>query len=129
MVVGLEGSGSGIRGMGIDIDDDPPVVLADVRRIVSECTAKIGSPDIHDSKIVLETGHAAPGYGQPNAGMVEAVRLMARLEGILLDPVYTGKAMAGLIAMIRAGRFRRDETVVFVHTGGMPALFAYPSLF
>lgn len=129
MVLGLAQSGTRIRGIGIDVDDDPPVVLADVRRIVADGAAKLGIAPISDDHIVLETGHAAPGYGQPNAGMIEAVKLMARLEAILLDPVYTGKAMAGLIAMIRAGRFRKDETVVFVHTGGMPALFAYPSVF
>jgi L-cysteate sulfo-lyase len=129
MVLGLAESGTHIRGIGIDIDDDPPVVLADVRRIARDGAAKLGIEPIDDDKITLETGHATPGYGQPNAGMIEAVKLTARLEAILLDPVYTGKGMAGLIGMIRAGRFRADETVVFVHTGGMPALFAYPSTF
>jgi D-cysteine desulfhydrase/L-cysteate sulfo-lyase len=57
--------------------------------------------------------------------MIEAVTLCARLEGLLLDPVYTGKAMAGLIALVRGGAIRADETVVFWHTGGTPALFAY----
>jgi D-cysteine desulfhydrase len=57
--------------------------------------------------------------------MVEAVRMVARLEGILLDPVYTGKAMAGLIALVRQGLFAKGEHVLFVHTGGSPALYAY----
>jgi len=57
------------------------------------------------------------------------VELVARSEGILLDPVYTGKAMAGFLAMIRAGRFSPDETLVFLHTGGMPGLFAYEEEF
>jgi len=61
--------------------------------------------------------------------MIEAVKLIARLEGTLLDPVYSGKAMAGLIGMIRQGRFGRDESIIFIHTGGMPALFAYADLF
>ncbi len=61
--------------------------------------------------------------------MVEAVTLLARLEGLVLDPVYTGKAMAGLIDLVRQGAFEPTGTVVFVHTGGLPALFAYRSVF
>jgi len=61
----------------------------------------------------------------PTPEMVEAVRMVAREEGILLDPVYTGKAMAGLIGLIRQGRFRKGEHVLFVHTGGSPALYVY----
>jgi D-cysteine desulfhydrase len=57
--------------------------------------------------------------------MVEAVRLLARLEGILLDPVYTGKTMAGLLGLVARGEFGRGENVVFLHTGGAPALYAY----
>jgi 1-aminocyclopropane-1-carboxylate deaminase/D-cysteine desulfhydrase-like pyridoxal-dependent ACC family enzyme len=61
--------------------------------------------------------------------MIEAVKLMAALEGIVLDPVYTGKAMAGLIDMVRSGRFAANETIVFIHTGGTPGLFAYADSF
>ena len=57
--------------------------------------------------------------------MVEAVRLFARLEGVLLDPVYTGKAAAGLIGLIRRKHFKQDSKILFVHTGGAPSLFAY----
>ena len=65
------------------------------------------------------------GYGLPTPGSLEAIRLLAQNEGILLDPVYTGKAMAGLIHDIREGRWTADQTVIFLHTGGTPALFAY----
>jgi 1-aminocyclopropane-1-carboxylate deaminase/D-cysteine desulfhydrase-like pyridoxal-dependent ACC family enzyme len=61
--------------------------------------------------------------------MVEAVELAARTEGLLLDPVYSGKAVAGLVGLARGGDIRPDEAVVFLHTGGTPALYAYPSLF
>jgi len=61
--------------------------------------------------------------------MIEAVTLVAQQEGVLLDPVYSGKAMAALIAMIRAGTWHRDDHVMFLHTGGNPALFAYHSIF
>ena len=66
-----------------------------------------------------------PGYSLASAEMIEAVRLLARMEGVLLDPVYTGKAMAGLIALARAGQFKPGEKILFVHTGGAPALYAY----
>ncbi len=66
-----------------------------------------------------------PGYSLPTPSMVEAVQMLARVEGILLDPVYTGKAMAGLIALIRQGRFKKGQQVLFVHTGGSPAIYAY----
>jgi D-cysteine desulfhydrase len=70
-------------------------------------------------------GYWQPKYSLPNARMVEAVQLLARSEGILLDPVYTGKVMAGLIGLARAGELRAGERVLFLHTGGMPSLFAY----
>lgn len=70
-------------------------------------------------------GYWQPKYSVPNAGMVEAVQLLARTEAILLDPVYTGKVMAGLIGMVRQGEFRRGQQVLFLHTGGAPAVHAY----
>ncbi|EQC0991411.1 D-cysteine desulfhydrase [Enterobacter asburiae] len=75
--------------------------------------------------ILLWDDYFAPGYGTPNEEGMEAVKLLARLEGILLDPVYTGKAMAGLIDGIAQKRFKDEGPILFVHTGGAPALFAY----
>ncbi|MGK3126384.1 D-cysteine desulfhydrase [Candidatus Pantoea formicae] len=75
--------------------------------------------------ITLWDDYFAPRYGEPNEEGMEAVKLLARLEGIMLDPVYTGKAMAGLIDGIAQNRFRREGPLLFVHTGGSPALFAY----
>jgi D-cysteine desulfhydrase/L-cysteate sulfo-lyase len=69
-----------------------------------------------------------PGYGQLNAELLEAIRLTARYEGMLLDPTYSGKSMAGLIHLVTSGHFQRDQTVVFLHTGGTPALFGYPEI-
>lgn len=75
--------------------------------------------------ITLWDDYFAPRYGEPNEEGMEAVKLLARLEGIMLDPVYTGKAMAGLIDGVSQQRFRREGPLLFVHTGGSPALFAY----
>jgi len=69
--------------------------------------------------------YVGEGYAKVTEAGIEAIRLLARTEGILLDPVYTGKAMAGLIDYIRRGEIGPDKTVIFVHTGGTPALFAY----
>ncbi|XWJ89182.1 D-cysteine desulfhydrase [Phytobacter ursingii] len=77
------------------------------------------------AEITLWDDYFAPGYGQPNDEGNEAIKLLARLESILLDPVYTGKAMAGLIDGIEQKRFKDDGPILFVHTGGAPALFAY----
>ena len=75
--------------------------------------------------ITLWDDYFAPGYGTPNEEGMEAIKLLARLEGILLDPVYTGKAMAGLIDGISQNRFKDQGPILFIHTGGAPALFAY----
>jgi L-cysteate sulfo-lyase len=80
-------------------------------------------------RVFADDGYVGPGYGQPTDGMIEAVTLLARTEGILLDPVYSGKAMAGMIDHIRKGTFRADEEIVFLHTGGATSLFGYKSLF
>jgi D-cysteine desulfhydrase len=78
-----------------------------------------------NNPITLWDDYFAPGYGTPNEEGLEAIKLLARLEGILLDPVYTGKAMAGLTDGVAQKRFKDDGPIIFIHTGGAPALFAY----
>jgi 1-aminocyclopropane-1-carboxylate deaminase/D-cysteine desulfhydrase-like pyridoxal-dependent ACC family enzyme len=130
LVVGKALADADVPILGVDVDGEPDELLAAVRSVARDCAGKVGLPrGLPDGAFELVRGYAAPGYGLPNPGMIEAVTLLARLEGILLDPVYSGKAMAGLIDMIRQGRFGRDETAVFIHTGGVPALFAYADLF
>ena len=73
--------------------------------------------------------YVGPGYSLPTNGMVEAVKLLASTESILLDPVYSGKAMAGLIDLVRKDYFPEGSNVLFLHTGGSPALFAYLDTF
>lgn len=73
----------------------------------------------------VDDSQRGPGYGQPTDAALEAIQLLARTEGILLDPVYTGKAVAGIIAKIRDGELRRGESIVVLHTGGSPSLFGY----
>ena len=117
--------------IGIDIDKDTDNVKNAIQT-VHQATADLLTVATEKSKnypLILEAGYATPGYGQPNDGMREAVELLAQLEAIILDPVYSGKAMAGLIDMVRTGRFEKNDTVVFLHTGGSPALFTYSEVF
>lgn len=79
--------------------------------------------------VFADDGYVGPGYGLPTTGMVDALTLLARTEGLLLDPVYSGKAMAGMIDHIRRGTFDGAEDIVFLHTGGSTALFGYKHLF
>lgn len=96
-------------------------------RLVNEAAALIGSPvRVDPSELVTDQRFIGEGYGIPTDASLEAIRLLARSEAILLDPCYTGKAMAGLIDDVRGGAIPPTETVVFLHTGGAPALFAQP---
>ncbi|WP_236201494.1 D-cysteine desulfhydrase [Pseudomonas pseudonitroreducens] len=91
-----------------------------------ECTLELlGHDSMTRPTIQLWDEYFAPRYGEPNAGTLAAVRLLASHEGLLLDPVYTGKAMAGLLDGIRRDRFLKPGPILFLHTGGAPALFAY----
>jgi D-cysteine desulfhydrase family pyridoxal phosphate-dependent enzyme len=92
------------------------------RLLGSDTTLAGGDIDIRNE-------YAGKDYGIPTKASVEAIRLAARTEALILDPVYTSKAMSGLIEMVKGGEFKRDENVCFVHTGGSPALFAYKEYF
>lgn len=83
---------------------------------------------VTEEDVYVDDSMLAPGYGQLNQPVKDAIRLIAHAEGILLDPVYTGKAMAGLIALARQQTWTSKQTVIFLHTGGTPALFGYPDL-
>ncbi|MEM7019751.1 MAG: D-cysteine desulfhydrase family protein [Pseudomonadota bacterium] len=110
--------------VGIDIDAEPARVKADVIKHASAAAALLDI-DFTETSIEVVAGLSGPGYGIPHAKTISAIHLMGRLEGLIVDPVYSGKGLAGLISLIQAGRWSRDEHVVFVHTGGEPAVFAY----
>lgn len=98
--------------------------------LAEKTAALLGAPDAVDRAMVTANcDYVGAGYGLPSAAMVEAVKLVARTEGILLDPVYSGKGMAGLIDLIRQGNFDSCRNVVFLHTGGSAGLFGYPDSF
>jgi L-cysteate sulfo-lyase len=115
------------RIIGIDIDAEPERVRAEVLSCANAAADLMGA-SFSETAIEVIAGYAGPAYGVPHAATIEAIKLAGRLEGLALDPVYTGKGLAGLIALVRAGRWRADEHVIFLHTGGLPALFAYENV-
>jgi D-cysteine desulfhydrase family pyridoxal phosphate-dependent enzyme len=130
LALGLAAIGHPARVVGIDVDADPENLRETVRRLAEATAEHLGLGGVlTGDAVTLEAGYAGRAYGLPTEEMHDAVALLARLEGLLLDPVYTGKAMAGLIGLIRQGRFKAGERIVFLHSGGAPALFAYRSVF
>jgi L-cysteate sulfo-lyase len=112
------------RIVGIDIDAEPERVRADVIRYGHAAADLLDVPFPEDNVEVV-AGHAGPAYGVPHQATIDAIKLAGRLEAFVLDPVYSGKGLAGLIALITEGRWTPDQNVIFLHTGGAPALFAY----
>lgn len=123
LAVGLEQLMPEAELIGVTVsrkrDEQKPKVVALQQAVARELEVEA------TADITLWDDYFAPGYGTPNEEGVEAIKLLARLEGILLDPVYTGKAMAGLIDGISQNRFKDRGPILFIHTGGAPALFAY----
>ena len=105
------------------------LLVAIVSGLVNDIYALEGRQRGKQVALEINDSQVGSGYGQPTPAMIEAVELVARTEGILLDPVYTGKAMAGLVALVRSGAIGPDQTVVFWHTGGAPGLYASPEVF
>ena len=111
---------------GINVRRGKAEQLTRIRSVVQEALSLIGSEaTIPEEAIRSDDGYLGPGYAIPGKDTLEAIFLLARLEGILVDPVYTGKAMAGLIGKVRKKEFRKGENILFLHTGGVPAIYAY----
>ena len=119
----LFGYSGKILGISVDVPQHNLQIL--VANLASETSGRLGSPiEFLPEAVLVNADYAAPGYGVLTAAERAAIQTFAKYEGLLLDPVYTGRAAAGLIDLIRAGFFKKDETVLFWHTGGQPALFA-----
>ncbi len=128
LIVGFDSAQSGVRVLGITVGRPKANQEANVTELVDATADFIGIKPSHDN-IEANDGYFGEAYGQPTPGMIEAVRLLAETESVLLDPVYSGKAMAGLIDLVRKGTFGKDENIVFIHTGGQAGLFAYEPAF
>ncbi len=129
LICGLVGNNSHIPLTGINVRRTRVEQEPNVHKLAQETAALLGIPGGIPREAITALGDwVGPGYSLPTPEMVEAVRMLAQVEGILLDPVYTGKAMAGLLALVRGGTFTAGQRVLFVHTGGAPALYAYQSV-
>ncbi len=126
LLVGLALAGLEIAVMGMCVSRGGDAQRAKVAMLVDEVCALLGRPDLSEViEVHCDGAYVGPGYGEPTAEMSSAVTLAARTEGLVLDPVYTGKAMAGLIDYANSGKLEGIGPVVFLHTGGSPALFVY----
>ena len=130
ILVGLRSRKSDIKVIGICVRRNRDLQFQRVLRQARSTAELAGCPDVvSEDDIHVTDDYLGPGYGQATPGMMEAITLAAREEGLLLDPVYTGKSMAGLIGLVRSGSFTAEQTVLYLHTGGTPALFGYASMF
>lgn len=125
LVAGLAVMGADIPVLGIGVRAPKDKQEANVFKLAEETAALLGQPGrVTREQVVADCDYVGEGYGLIDQGVIDALTLAARLDGIVLDPVYSGKAMKGLIALARAGQFK-GETVVFLHTGGAQGLFGY----
>jgi D-cysteine desulfhydrase family pyridoxal phosphate-dependent enzyme len=111
--------------IGISVSEPASKMAAQVAHYASESAALIGAAPVPASAITVLDDYIGAGYGRLDQRTADAIRMVASLEGVLLDPVYTGKAMAGLLDLAQRHRWNAGDVVVFLHTGGIPALFAY----
>ncbi|MGB1625384.1 MAG: D-cysteine desulfhydrase [Candidatus Puniceispirillaceae bacterium] len=129
MVAGFHALGCDIPILGISVRQPEAVQIENVYKLAVKTATRLTDKSLSRDKVMVDDGYVGQGYGIPTSTMVEATHLLARNEGILLDPVYSGKGMAGLIGQIRSGQITRDGDVVFLHTGGAVSLFAYEDQF
>ena len=126
MVVGMVGTNANIPVSGVNVSRPKDVQEGIVYKLAEETARKLEMQTaVSRDAVVCYDQYVGPGYSLPTDSMVEAVRLFAKHEAILLDPVYSGKAAAGLLDLVRSGHFPSGANVLFLHTGGSPALYAY----
>lgn len=125
LLAGLRALGVPVPVTGICVRRDAAAQRDRIAALVPRISALLGHPPPAASAVRTDDAALGPGYGTLTEAVRAAIRLAAETEGLLLDPVYTGRTLAGLIAMLQRGELRRGQRVLFVHTGGAPALFAY----
>ncbi len=129
MVVGFAKDGRQRRVIGIDGSGTPEQTRAQVLDIAQKTSALVGGKDITEEDIVLKEDYAYPAYGVPSKETLDAIRLSARLEGMMTDPVYEGKSMQGMIDLVARGFFPAGSKVLYAHLGGVPAINGYSYTF
>ena len=130
LLAGIIGANAHIPVIGIGINRKKEAQTEAVYALTQKLAEKMGFSElVTRNKVIVFDDYVGEGYSRPTEGMVEAVKLLARTEGILLDPVYTGKAMHGMIDLLQKGYLGNNKNILFVHTGGSPALYAYSDVF
>ena len=130
MVVGMTGVNANIPVSGVNVSRTKEVQEEVVYKLAVETADRLGiKGGVAREDVVCFDEYVGPGYSLPTDAMVEAVKLFSGNEAILLDPVYTGKVAAGLVDLVRKGHFPKGANVLFLHTGGSPALYAYLDTF
>ncbi|MDH4314283.1 MAG: D-cysteine desulfhydrase [Gammaproteobacteria bacterium] len=126
LIVGLKGTNSGIPLLGIGVNAPKDIQEERVFKLAVETAAYVGAAGTVERRdIVADCNYIGDGYGIPTEGMNEALLLLARLEGLLFDPVYSGKALAGMIDLVAKRQFNKKDNLLFIHTGGSAGLFGY----
>ncbi|MGB0865557.1 MAG: D-cysteine desulfhydrase [Granulosicoccaceae bacterium] len=125
LVAGFHALAHDLPVMGVSVRQPQERQIDAVYALTQKTVAKLGATEIARDKILVDDNYVGEGYGIPAPSTLEAIELSARQEGILLDPVYSAKGMAGMIGMVRQGFFRPTDKVLYLHTGGASALFAY----
>ena len=128
LITGLGGSNAEINLLGICVHQSKSKQITAVHKLINELTKKLDIKNIKKDLVNADDNYIGEGYGIPNQSTKEALKVLAETEGILLDPVYSGKSMAGLIDYIRRGNFKKGQRILYLHTGGSTALFAYNNL-
>jgi 1-aminocyclopropane-1-carboxylate deaminase len=130
MIAGFAGQDRPRRVLGIDASAKIVETRAQVEKIARNTAELIGlRRDLRDDEITVLEGWAGDHYGIPVESTLDAIRLTGRLEGMIIDPVYEGKSMAGLIDLVQLGDISEDSNVLYAHLGGQPALNAYSGVF
>ena len=128
LLAGLQDLALDLPVLGISVRHPQAKQVAAVHTLAEETLALLNDATLPIDKVIVDDGYVGPGYGVAAESTLEAIRMTARSEAILLDPVYSAKAMAGLIGLVRSGFFAADAKVLFLHTGGSAALFAYEEI-
>ncbi len=129
LLAGLHAAGSDIPVMGISVRQPRERQIAAVHKLAAATAAQLTDTPLSLEKTLIDDGYVGAGYGLPTEGTIAAINLIARKEGVLLDPVYSAKGLAGLIGLTEQKFFDSQKNVVFLHTGGAAALFAYGNQF
>ncbi|MEM7190334.1 MAG: pyridoxal-phosphate dependent enzyme, partial [Pseudomonadota bacterium] len=128
LVAGLHALGADMPVLGVSVRQPKDRQIAAVHALAQKTAEKLGAAEVPVDKILVDDGYIGPGYGVPAQSTLDAIEMTALTEGLLLDPVYSAKGMAGLIGLVREGFFKPTDNVLFLHTGGATALFAYQDL-